>query len=32
MIYDIKPVRIPSQMLPVIDMSRRVRNAGIDSR
>ena len=32
MIYDINPVRIPSQILPVIDMSRMVRNAGIDSR
>ena len=32
MIYDMMPVRIPSAILPVIVMSRMVRNAGIASR
>jgi hypothetical protein len=32
MIYDISPVKIPSQMLPVIVISRMLRKAGIASR
>jgi len=31
-IYEMRPVSIPSDMLPVIVMSRMVRNAGIASR